>query len=331
VSASKYIAFVPIGDAQATDANPRAVSLPRWAQGIFDFNDLVEGPLHTLYEHGFRRFMLWQPFGLTYPPGCHSKDCVKKWRYTVNGVAAICLTVQYVDDYLNLIALNYPPYRTMVKTFVPAINGFKSAHPDADIIIYNGSSLGNPHFNGLSDSQITARLNESLAPCFETKCDMAFDAACGIPPSHWMPRYYPTIEAAGLRVYVEAAPARYEYLKTKGFVSDLAQLKNVNRSNTRRMLPTAANGGFVGFLDPTLVKGERLGALFGQHPQRFASYLDWYKQIVPRALNSKQIDGMVLAMNPFVGPPYSSEILTLNDLTSQLQPTSESNYADYLT
>ncbi len=60
---SKFIAYVPIGDAKATATNPRAVDLPRAAKGIYDFNDLVEGPMLGLYERGFRRFLLWQPFG----------------------------------------------------------------------------------------------------------------------------------------------------------------------------------------------------------------------------------------------------------------------------
>jgi hypothetical protein len=321
-AATKYIAYVPLGDAMPTDANPRAVDLPRLQEGVFDFNDLVDGPLDTLYEHGFRRFLIWNAFGLDYP--------IKQWSCTLNGIATKLSTNQSVDAYLNLIDLNFPPYRMMAQTFEPAIKRFKKAHHEVDIIAYVGTAMGNPHFNGLSDSQITARLKASLAPYVNTGCHMAFDTACVIPPDHWLAKYYQTIEAAGLKIYVEAAPWRYDYLKSKGFVSALEQLKNVNSISTQPQTPTVANGGYNGFLDPSLVMGERVGALFGSPPKKFTGWLDWFRRIVPRAFNAKQIDSVALHMNPFVGPPYATELITLNDVVSQLEQTNESNYSAYL-
>src|SRR6202142_937518 len=140
--ASKYIAFVPVGDARATHTNPRAVSLPRSEQGIFDFNDLVDGPLTRLYQCGFRRFLIWQPFGLTYPQGCYSNDCLAPWTYMLNGIHTSYKTPQNVDDWLNLIDLKFSPYQLMIDTFVPAINRFKKTFPTAEIIIYNGTAFG---------------------------------------------------------------------------------------------------------------------------------------------------------------------------------------------
>jgi len=327
---SKFIAYVPVGDAKPTATNPRAVNLPRAAQGIYDFNDLVEGPMLLLYKRGFRRFLLWQPFGLTYPPGCFSNACLPPWKYVLNGIHGSYRTPQNVDDWLNLIDLNYPPYQRMINTFVHAINHFKKELRDAEIIVYNGTAFGNPRFRSLNQSQVTTRLNVALSPVFETYCHLAFDTACLIPPEHWLPKYFSHIDDRGLHVFVEAAPWRYEYLKMRGFVCALEQLKNVNPASCRAQIPTSANGGFVGFLDPTEVMGERIGALFGGPPARFTSSLQWYSQIVPRAFNAGQIDAIVLHQNPFLGPPYSAEAISLEGLTADLVKTTESNYADFL-
>lgn len=330
LSREKFIAYVPVGDAQSTHANPRAVNLPRAKEGIFDFNDLVDGPLTTLFKNGFRRFLIWQPFGLTYPSGCHSNDCLKPWKFTLNGIKTDYVTPQCVDDYLNLIDLDYAPYQRMVDTFVPAIMRFKRNHTSAEIIIYNGTSLGNPRFNSLSSAQIVARLNAALDPIFETHCHFAFDSACMIPPDHWLAHYYAQIDKKGLHVYVEAAPWRYEYLKTRGFVCSLEQLRNVTPESCKACTPTKANKGFVGFLDPAEVMGERIGCQFQPKPPRFATALEWLSKIVPRVFNSGQIDALLLTENPFLGPPYAPQEIRLEDLIDHLEKTEEHNYPDYL-
>jgi hypothetical protein len=248
----------------------------------------------------------------------------------LNGIHSSYTTPQNVDDWLNLNDLNYAPYKRMIDTFVPAINRYKRTFQSAEIIIYNGTAFGNPHFNGLNHEQITTRLNAALAPIFQTHCHFAFDSACLIPPDHWLPQYYSQIDEKGLHVYVEAAPWRYDYLKMRGFISSLEQLNNVSPTTCRPQKPTVANGGFVGFLDPAEVMSERIGALFAGPPSRFASSLEWYSQIVPRAFNAGQIDAIVLHQNPFIGPPYTPQAITLDELTSKLETTTQRNYADYL-
>ncbi len=328
---SKFIAYVPIGDAKPTAENPRAVNLPRWKDKIFDFNDLVEGPMLALYERGFRRFLLWQPFGLTYPPGCFSNNCLSPWKFTLNGVQASYITPQNVDDWLNLINLNYQPYWRMINTFVPAIHHFKKELPAAEIIVYNGTAMGNPRFRSLNPAQIKERLDASLEPVFDTHCHMAFDSACMVPPDHWLAKYYSQIDAKGLHVYVEAAPWRYDYLEMRGFISALEQLRNVTPATCVPQKPTAANRGFIGFLDPAKVMGERIGALFGNPPKKFASDFDWYLKVVPRAFNSRQIDAIVLHQNAFLGPPLGPRSVTLEELIGGLEVTTESNYGAHLT
>ncbi len=137
------------------------------------------------------------------------------------------ITPQNVDDWLNLINLNYQPYWRMINTFVPAIHHFKKELPAAEIIVYNGTAMGNPHFRSLDAAQIKERLDASLEPVFDTHCHMAFDSACMVPPDHWLAKYFSQIDAKGLHVYVEAAPWRYDYLEMRGFISALEQLRNV--------------------------------------------------------------------------------------------------------
>ncbi len=127
-------------------------------------------------------------------------------------------TALNVDDWLNLINLNHEPYWRMVNTFVPAIHHFKKELPAAEIIVYLGAAMGNPRFRSLNPAQIRQRLDAALQPVYDTHCHVAFDSACGIPPDHWMAKYYPHIDEKGLHVYVEAAPHRYDYLEMRGFV-----------------------------------------------------------------------------------------------------------------
>jgi hypothetical protein len=332
MDASKFIAYVPIGDAQPTATNPRGVNLPRAKDKIFDFNDLIEGPLYKLYQRGFRRFLLWQPFGLTLPPGCYSGNCTPPWKFTLNGVEVTNFkTALYVDDWVNLINLNYGPYWRMVNTFVPAIHRFKKELPAAEIIIYLGAAMGNPKFRSLNPAQIRERLDASLEPVFDTHCHVAFDSACALPPNHWMAKYYPHIDSKGLHVYVEAAPWHYDYLEMRGFVSSLEQLKNVTPASSQLQKPTTANHGFIGFLDPAKVMGERIGALFGNAPKKYATAVDWYSKVVPRAFNSKQIDAIALHQNAFLGPPLSPRSVTMEELIGGLEDTSESDYGSLLT
>jgi hypothetical protein len=320
--ASRYIAFVSIASLAITPTNPRGIALPGWEKGVFDFNDLVDQTLLPLFKAGFRRFMLWNPWG---------GNPTTSWKIVQNGFSVTLQVGSTIDDYLLLKSQDYPPYRLMVSTFEQAITRFQKATNNADIIVYCGTALGNPRFNGLNPSQIVARLNASLEPYFNTGCHMALDASSGIPPSHWLPQYYPTIEAAGLRVYVEAAPWNYPYLRTRGFISALEQLRNVTPASIRPQTPTQANGGFIGFADPAKITGERLGGLFGKPPAKYVSWLDWYKKIIPRAFNSGQIDSIVLAMNPFMGLPYApNPPLTLAQLVSQLEITTDKNYGAFI-
>ncbi len=110
----------------------------------------------------------------------------------------------------------------------------------------------------------------------------------------------------------------------------LEQLKNVTPATCLPQKPTVANNGFVGFLDPTKVMGERIGALFGNAPSKFGNAIDWYSKVVPRAFNSKQIDAIALHQNSFLGPPLSPRYVTLEELIGGLEDTSESNYGAHL-
>jgi hypothetical protein len=324
--ASKIVAYIPLADKLSTPMNPRCFNTPRNAENVFNFDDVVDTWMEPLYtKAGFRRFMLWNPFGLN--------PTMQTWKFTANGISGSYQTPQSVDAYLLLQQTGLARYKVMAETFVDAINRFKKKHADAQVIVYNGTAMGCPSFNGLSDEAIVARLKQSLAPCFDTKCDMAFDSACEVPPDHWLAKFYPTIEKAGLHVYVESAPWRYDYLRKRSFISDLLQLKNVAPANCVRMVPTKANGGFVGFLDPkTEVKGDRLGALFGSPPAKYkGDCLAWYSKVVPRAFNAGQIDGIILHMDPFLGAPYTANpAITVPQLISELEQTKETNYADYL-
>ena len=208
-----------------------------------------------LYK-GLPAYLLWNPWGLTWP--------IQTWSYSLNGVSGLTYkTSQSIDAYIELVESKFEPYKLLVDSFVPALNRFKSNHPDVEIIIYNGTAMGCPRFNGISSARILSRLSQSLWPCFVTKCHMAFDSACMFPPDHWLVKYFPTIEQQGLKVYVEAAPWRYDHLRTRGFISALEQLQNIVPTICHPIMPTLQNRGSVGFLDPkTEVKGDRLGALF---------------------------------------------------------------------
>jgi hypothetical protein len=321
---SKFVVYVPLGDQLSTPANPRCFGMPGNTQGIFDYNYVVDQWLEPLYtKAGFRRFLLWNPFGLS--------PTIETWPTISNGISVNLQTPQSIDAWLLLQQSPSPEYKVVIYTFVLAINRFKRNHSDAQVIVYNGTSMGCPRFKDLSPAEIVARLVQSLKPVFDTRCDMAFDSGCMIPPDHWLPKFFPMIEQHGAKVYVEAVPWRYDHLRTRGFVSALEQLQNATGANCQPQTPTTVNGGWIGYLDPaTEIKGDRLGALFGVPPARFSGWLDWYKQVVPRAFNAGQIDGLCLHMNPFIGPPYSLEAITLPQLISSLDVTTDSNYGDYL-
>src|SRR5262249_30243235 len=111
------------------------------------------------------------------------------------------------------------------------------------------------------------------------------------------------------------------YMASLGFVSDLRQLLNVN--------PTTIKQGV--FLDPKKVHGERIGAIFQAPPTRFnGSYKAWIGALAPRVFNTGYVDSIMVPMNLAVGPPYSHEEDSLEDLNAAQEVTTAANFGDYL-
>ena len=212
----------------------------------------------------------------------------------------------------------------MADSFVEAINAFKTAHSDAQLILYFGSSLGCPRFDPTVSVRNTFRLRQCLHPAIKTGMDCAFDASSGIPPDHWLAQFYPELQSNGQKVYVEACPSRQTYMKSLGFLCDLHQLIN---NGTGPVTPTTGNQGFNGLWDTRLVADggdmstaqyDRVGALFDGDPTN-------WPHSIPRLFNSKQADAICLHQNPFLNGTY-----TLSTLDAALDSTMATNYGDYL-
>ena len=210
LDASNTIGYIPIADQPLSAGNPRCVNLPKWSLGRFSFFDLLAdgGPVDNMYKNGLRRFLEWQPFGITV-------DANDGWPLA-----------QRVDDYLNLVAAHCPQYDEMIESYIAAHNQFATTHPGCHFIAYTGASLNNPNFNGLTPDQITQRLDKALSPFITLRMDIAFDSSSGLPANHWLFGYFSRLQSFGLKPYVEANPINLPVYKPYGFVSDVTQLRN---------------------------------------------------------------------------------------------------------
>lgn len=305
---SKYVAFVPIGDMALTATNPACVGTPKWYMGCYSYWDVVTDWLTPLYKAGFRRYLIWLPFGM---------GPLQTWGpFPLNGTTCSYQTPQAVDQYLLTKQMNFEPYRELLDTFGPALKYFKLIHPEVQLIVYNGTAMGCVRFDS---GNIYNRLFAALAPILDVGCDLAFDSSCMIPAGHWLQRAYSML---GQKVYLESAPWRYPYMTNMGFFCDLLQLRNLGPANEKNLNPLQ-NGGWVGNWNPatelTTPTCDRIGALFGEP-------LATYRKCIPRAFNSKQIDAICLHQNMVL-----DQGITLTALEAGYDVTTETNYGDYLT
>ena len=81
-------------------------------------------------------------------------------------------------------------------------------------------------------------------------------------------------------------------------------------------------------MDPVNVRGERIG-LAATKPKSYATFFAWYCKIVPRLMNSGQVDSVCLHENCFMGQGFA-ENHTLADLNSGMDQTTDKDYGDFL-
>jgi hypothetical protein len=300
----KVIAYVPIGDQKIDPKrNPRGVSPTLYNNGTYSSDNLKNRLLTELYQKGFRRFVLWECFG--------RMQAVQTWKFTRHGCPCSYQTVLSITDWLDLqsLAKTFTPYADMVTTFVPTIQSFKQAHPDVEIFCYVGTSMGCPAIESLPPAQIPAKLQQCLQPYLDAGVDgLIFDSASGIPPDHWMVDCFNRLQKLGIKVFVEAAPSNYPYQVKTGFFSSLEQFANAQKQGFAYTVPSTANGANVGFLNPAMVEGERIGFEAAAKPAKYPTTRAWLQDVVPAALKSGQLDSVCLASSWFVNDPSMMEI-----------------------
>ena len=319
---AKYLAFFNVGDAEITDTNPRAMSLPGWFQQRYSFYDLVQQYLVPLYQKGFRRFVLEQCFG---------SDPVTTWTTTLNGFPKIIESTLAFNDYLLMqdAAKTFTPYADVLTTFVPAIKGFKATYPDVEVLGYIGTAFGLPAFDGLDTNGIAKLAWQCLKPYIDAGFDgLIFDSACMLPTGHWLFDVFARLKNVGIRCLVESSPWR-SIPTSYGFFSALDQQRNVG-TNPLPVIPSLANGGFPGFSDPAKIRGERMGFLAQAKAAAEPDTFSWLCDVLPRAFNAGQIDSIAIAAAWFLFSDFGMQDKTLADLAFLQANTTDANYGAYL-
>jgi hypothetical protein len=272
---AQFIAYIGVANGSSAD-NPRCINA-----GIlpppYDWHRLTGAPdpglnsiglLNKYYNAGFRRIMLWMPFGqdLIDDTGELANDA---WEFetTLNGMPYSGINHLMLDHYLR--CPDDEQYGSLKSTFVPAIGSWTAAHPDVELIVYTGNHLTDnsvmePDWSVMPALEREERFWASIQPFLDVGASIAFDVGSIVgpaQPSAWLAVLFEELRQMGVRVYVEPFPyAPNTNLFSYGAISLTAHYRAISSYYDWPAYNggNPISGGFMGYPPKSTHTGEKM-------------------------------------------------------------------------
>lgn len=300
--------------------NPRCINaqfMPapyHWSYAVTD-SGASSNWLNRFYDAGFRRMMIWMPFGQDrLDEAGEFGNGTWNTQWAVNGqLRSGVLNHLMCDQYLRCQERHDDIYPQLTSTFEPVIGDWLASHPDVELIVYTGNVFtGYVNEGELSASAVltpdweedftlgqrSTRFYDALAPFINIGCSIAFDASVSIGASHWWYQLIRELKDSGTRVYIESYPwGPFENLADLNFVCDHTHYRNVRQDT---YWPEYNNGnplsnGFMGYLPKSSITGEKMMLLVNQPPG--ISAVDYWLAQIPQLLARDDVDSVCVTAN----------------------------------